>query len=71
MQNISTIAMQSINVTVPPIPETAPVLMGEPVNVFAMFVALIGLALPMIFYLIWSVVGIVALVYLLRLLKGR
>lgn len=70
MQNVSTVAMHSINATVPPIPETAPILLGEPANVLATSVAFIGLAIPLIFYLVWALVGVAALVYLLRRLKS-
>ena len=71
MQNISTVAMHAINATVPPLPAATPILMVEPSSVLLTILALLGLVIPMIFYLIWIAVGIAALVYLLRRLKGR
>lgn len=57
--------------TVPPIPETVPFVMGEPFNLFGVIVALIGLVIPMIFYIVWIAVGVAVLIYLRRELKSR
>ncbi len=56
--------------TVPPIPETAPFVMGDPFNSIVTTIALIGLVIPMIFYIVWIVVGVAVLIYLRRQLKG-
>jgi hypothetical protein len=55
-------------VTVPPIPAGTP-LMGDPFNPFGFLVALGGLILPTIFYLVWIAVGVAVLIYLVRLLR--
>ena len=55
--------------TVPPLPDGTPFLVGEPFNPFGFIVALVGLAIPTIFYLVWIAVGVAALAYLRRELK--
>ncbi|MEN6341654.1 MAG: hypothetical protein ABFC89_03750 [Methanospirillum sp.] len=54
--------------TVPPLPGGTP-FMGEPFDPFGFVVALVGLAIPTIFYLVWIAVGVAVLVYLRRELK--
>jgi len=55
--------------TVPPTPAEGPIAIAQTVGAFGMIVALIGLLIPTIFYLVWIAVGLMALRYLRRELK--
>lgn len=56
--------------TVPPTPAEGPVIIAHTVDTLGFTVAMIGLATPMIFYIVWIVVGVEVLIYLRRQLKG-
>ena len=45
-------------------------MMDGPFNLFGAIVALIGLVIPTIFYIVWIAVGVAVLVYLRRELKS-
>jgi hypothetical protein len=66
----ATMPLFNASATVPPIPGTTPFIMGEPFNIFGFIIALIGLVIPMIFYIVWIAVGVAVLVYLRRELKS-
>ncbi len=56
--------------TVPPTPAEGPVLIAHTVDTVGFIIAIIGLVIPMIFYIVWIAVGVAVLIYLRRLLKG-
>ncbi|MEN6342905.1 MAG: hypothetical protein ABFC89_10155 [Methanospirillum sp.] len=56
--------------TVPPLPADGPVVIAHTFDTFGFIVALLSLAIPMVFYLVWIAVGVAALVYLRRQLRG-
>jgi hypothetical protein len=66
----ATLPLFTASATVPPIPEATPFIMGEPFGLFGFTVALVGLVIPMIFYIVWIVVGVAVLIYLRRMLKS-
>ncbi len=45
-------------------------LIAHTFDTFGFMVAIIGLAIPMIFHIVWIVVGVEVLIYLRRRLKG-
>ena len=56
--------------TVPPTPAEGPVLIAHTFDAFGFMVAILGLVIPMLFYIVWIVVGVVVLIYLRRQLKS-
>lgn len=72
MQGLSNATMPLFtgSATVPPITPGGPVSIAYTVDTFGFIVALIGLLIPMIFYIVWIAVGVAVLVYLRRELKG-
>jgi hypothetical protein len=72
MQEIpnATMPLFTMSATVPLITPGGPVQIGYTVDTFGFIVALVGLAIPMIFYLVWTAVGVAVLIYLRRLLRS-
>jgi hypothetical protein len=66
----ATVPLFTGSATVPPIPEATPFIMGELFSLFGFTVALVGLVIPMIFYVVWIAVGVAVLIYLRRMLKS-
>ena len=65
----ATMPLFTVSATVPPIPGATP-LMVEPFNALGFLVALGGLVIPTVFYLVWIAVGVAVLIYLRRLLRN-
>ncbi|KAF5031191.1 hypothetical protein DSECCO2_630280 [anaerobic digester metagenome] len=65
----ATMPLFTASATVPPIAGATPIMTDGPFNPFGFIVALSGLILPTIFYIVWIAVGVAVLIYLRRLLR--